>query len=180
LIHPGKPLKIVITGPESTGKSELTRELARRFHAPFIPEYAREYVEHLRRPYTFEDLERIAEKHFELDREYSLRGDGIIFFDTYYYITKVWFLVKYGHCPGWFLKKIDEHQVDFFLLCAPDIPWVDDPVRENGGEKRDRLFRYYEREIIAGGYPFVVISGKGEDRVRMAEKAVRRLEVKIK
>lgn len=160
--------KIVITGPESTGKTELTIKLAQHYNTTYVPEYAREYIENLNRKYTYDDVETIAKKQINLANHLSNKESTILFLDTYLIITKVWFKWVYNKCPGWLLKSIEEMKIDLFILCNIDLPWIDDPVRENGGENRIRLFKEYKKELDTYGFNYKIVSGFGEERFRNA------------
>ena len=77
--------RIVIIGPESTGKTALCKKLSEYYKTVWVPEYAREYVENLNREYEYKDLIKIAEKQIsEFNNDYS-NADKFIFFDTYIY-----------------------------------------------------------------------------------------------
>ncbi|MEI7422518.1 MAG: ATP-binding protein [Prolixibacteraceae bacterium] len=161
--------KIVITGPESTGKTELSEALALKLNAHWIPEFARTYVEKLDRPYQYSDLEIIARYQIQQEREESaMVGDGILIFDTWLIITKIWFEVVFGKSPKWLEEQIASSKIDLFLVCRPDLPWIADPVRENGGEMRDRLFDRYCREIEKYGFNLEIVEGFGEARLNCA------------
>ncbi|MDD3319940.1 MAG: ATP-binding protein [Paludibacter sp.] len=162
--------KIAIIGPESTGKTELARNLSEYFNASWIPEYAREYVEHLKRPYTFDDVCKIAKKQIELEKKYSdteSEKKGFLFFDTELIITKVWFEYKYQKVPDFLNQQLDTRFFDFYLLCAPDLVWEADTVREHGTD-REYFFKWYKREIEQTGKPFVIIKGFGNQRIKNA------------
>ena len=166
--------KIVITGPESTGKTELSEALAVKLNARWIPEFARIYVEKLGRPYQFSDLEIIARYQIQQEREESEKaGDGILIFDTWLIITKIWFEVVYGKSPEWLEGHIASSKIDLFLVCRPDLPWIADPVRENGGEMRDKLFDRYCREIEKYGFKLEIVEGFGEVRLNNAFRHLR-------
>lgn len=141
---------IGIIGAESVGKTTLCRYLAHEFGGWTEDEYARGYVEALNRPYNREDVLRIA--RYQIDREMELRaklsisGFDYVFFDTELIMTKVWLLDKYGDCPGWIERHIERHPLDLYLLLRPNIPFVADPVRENG-HRREELTEWYEREL---------------------------------
>lgn len=160
-----KPVNIVITGPECTGKSTLAISLARHYNTEYIPEYARTYVENLNRPYNYNDLEIIAQKQIADFKEYQIKANRILFLDTFLIITKVWFDVVYNHCPSWVIDQLKLHEIDLFLVCDTDIPWIADDVRENGGEMREKLKNRYISEIEKFGYSFKIISGKDDQRI---------------
>jgi NadR type nicotinamide-nucleotide adenylyltransferase len=161
-------LKIVITGPESTGKSTLSEQLAKHFNTIFVPEYARDYITQLDRSYVFEDVEYIARKQVEEVKEFECQANRILFLDTYLIITKVWFEEVYQQCPVWLHKAIKESDIDLFLLCKTDLPWIQDNVRENGGKKREYLFQVYVDELRYYGFPYRMVEGFNETRLKNA------------
>ena len=148
--------KVGIIGPESTGKTTLARYLAQRYNGLFVPEYAREYVSALSRPYTREDVEAIARYQIEELQRLSEGNERFLFFDTELIITKVWFEHKYGECPEWVKEALHNYPMDSYLLCYPDIAWEPDPVRENPYIRME-LYRRYEAEIQALDIPYYII-----------------------
>lgn len=167
-------IKIVVTGPESTGKTTLSQSLAEKLGCEWIPEYARSYIESLNRPYTFEDVEKIAHEQILQEHQYSERvGSGFLILDTWLIITKVWFDIVYGRFPEWIDQKIRVGNINLFLVCEPDLPWIQDSVRENGGEMRNILFERYCTEIEKYGFQYEIIGGIGEDRVRNAVEVLK-------
>jgi len=161
-------IKVVLIGSESTGKTELTEFLAKEYKTNSVPEFAREYIENLNRPYNYEDVEYIARQQVALESEYLLKAKKIIFYDTYLIITKIWFEIVYKRVPEWIDKRIKNCNIDLFLLCNNDIEWIPDSVRENGGEMRDKLFKIYEDELIKYGFNYRIVKGKGENRINCA------------
>ncbi len=166
-------LNIVVTGPESTGKTVLAERLAALFRTVWVPEYAREYVSGLGRQYRYEDVEHIALEQVRRSQEYAAGASRVLFLDTHLIVTKVWFRVVYGRYPEWLDRAIRDAGIELFLVCNTDIPWVPDGVRENGGEMRERLLEMYIAEIEAAGVPWRLVSGKDSQRTAMAEKIVR-------
>jgi len=171
--------KIAILGPESTGKSTLAKALAEYFQASWVPEYAREYVEQLSRPYTFDDVCNIALTQIEQENQFEQNSsEDFVFFDTDLIITKVWFEYKFGAIPDFVTDWMKSHPFDLYLLCAPDLPWQYDPVREHGDD-RDYFFEWYKREIEQTGKPYVIVDGIDEQRIQNAIAATQNQMFKI-
>lgn len=164
--------RIILTGPECTAKTTLTIELAERFGTIYITEYAREYIENLKRQYTYDDVVHIAMKQVELMETLSERAGKLLFLDTYLIITKIWFQRVFGTMPGWIDTEIQKTKNDLYLLCKPDIPWESDPVRENGGEMREILYREYENELRLAGLHYAIVEGQRSERLNTAVKSV--------
>jgi nicotinamide riboside kinase len=167
-----KIIRIVLTGPECTGKSTLAVELAQHYNTLCIPEYAREYIGNLSRPYDYSDVVHIAETQVKQLTEYSKRASRILFLDTYLIITKVWFDLVFNRRPDWIDTELSEHTVDFYLLCNTDIPWKSDRVRENGGTRREYLLGLYKKELVDFGCEFGIVQGLGQERLKNAIRLV--------
>lgn len=166
--------KVVLTGPESTGKTTLAQQLAAHFGAHWAPEFAREYLENLNRPYEQNDLLAIAKGQIRLENRLLKKSEKLLFCDTDLITVKIWSEFKYGACHPWVLKTIAERQYDLYLLCVPDFPWQPDPQRESPFD-RDRLFRMYKENLLASGKQFVEISGAGKERFDFAARQIQRL-----
>lgn len=171
-----KSKTIIITGAESTGKSALTEGLANHFQLPFIPEFARSYMENLGRKYNYDDLVLIAKNQVQQLNEFKQSGLHWIFSDTWLIITKIWFEEVFGKSPGWLDSEIKKTKIDLFLVCDTDLPWEPDPVRENGGKKRLYLQQRYIDTIINYGFNYKIISGKNEVRLQNALNQLKQLE----
>ncbi len=163
---------IVITGAESTGKSVLTKWLAKHYQVPYIPEFAREYIEKLNRDYTFSDVEEIAKNQINQINELKKTNQPFIFADTWLIITKIWFEVVFKKVPVWIDETIKKTKIDLFLVCDTNLPWIADPVRENGGKQREILQKRYIKTIKEYGFNYKIISGQNEERFKNALEAV--------
>ena len=169
-----KGTRIAIVGPESTGKTILAQKLAEYYKGKWIPEYARDYIEKLERPYKFSDVEHIA--RWLIDAYDNCQDAAYpVFFDTEMIITKVWFDVAFGKLPDQMEKWLKHMDFDAFLLCYPDLPWKPDPVRENGGKMREILYHRYRTEIEKLQKPYQIIKGHGAERMANASKALNKL-----
>lgn len=167
-------LKIAITGPESTGKSWLSKQLAAHYEAAWVPEYAREYLANLGRPYGSGDIVKIAQGQATLEtRIAEEQKPDILFCDTEILVCKIWQEYKYQKVDPWIEKAFQERAYDVFLLCNIDLAWEDDPLREhNETEDRKALFELYHHHLTAAKKNFVVINGFGDNRLQQAIQVV--------
>lgn len=163
--------KIAVTGPESTGKSWLTRYLADHYQTVYVPEYAREYIDHLDRDYVRQDITNIAKGQLSAEYEAMQKARGLLFCDTELIVTKIWSLHKYGICDPWILGEITNNPYDLVLLCDVDMPWEPDPQREHP-HLRTYFFDWFLRELNGYGFHYHIIRGRGEERQDNALKAV--------
>ena len=169
-------LRIVLTGPESSGKTSLAQFLARTFDTGWVPEFARTYLTHTGGVYDADDLVKIAIGQVSLVHAIgnALREKPCVFLDTWLYEIRIWSEYRFRKIPPLLDFLIRDNMPDAFLLCAPDLPWVEDPLRENPDD-RDLLFRAYREAIEGSGVPFFIVSGDGQVRQDQAIYAVRKV-----
>ncbi len=160
---------IIITGPESTGKTSIATALANYYKGYVVPEYARSYISGLNHKYTYEDILVIADWQY---KQMKNKANTLVVFDTYLIITKIWLKWYKGKYPEWIDKAILETGDSLYLLCATDIEWVPDDVRENGGEARERLFFEYKEELEKFKLNYKIVTGIDERRVLNAIRFV--------
>jgi NadR type nicotinamide-nucleotide adenylyltransferase len=162
--------KVVIIGPESTGKSTLCEQLATHFKTAWVPEFAREYLLSLGRPYHFDDLYIIAKGQLELEDRVAVSTNvPLIFIDTDMYVMKVWCEFVFGKCHPFILDEIAKRKYDTYLLCNTDLPWVADELREYPDyESRERLYYMYKDLMVNQHIPWFDINGGYEERLRKA------------
>lgn len=165
-------LKVAVTGPESTGKSLLCRELAGHFNTVYVPEYAREYVDRLNRPYCREDILAIARQQIAMEDTLKDAANRYLFCDTELIVAKIWELHKYNECHPWILKQIENRRYDLYLLCDIDLPWEPDPQREYP-HMREFFFDWFRRELEGYGFPYFIVSGSRDERTDHAIRSVR-------
>ncbi|MBE2229147.1 MAG: ATP-binding protein [Chitinophagaceae bacterium] len=177
--------KIVIIGPESTGKSTLCAQLAEHFETEWCPEYAREYLHTNGTAYEYDDLLTIAKGQLALEDEYTARleqqseplleagGHIPLFIDTDMYVLKVWSEFVFNNCHRYILDQINERRYDLYLLCNTDLPWIADELREYPDlHTRQKLYLMYKDIMMNQTVPWVDISGNYEERLAKALKAV--------
>jgi nicotinamide riboside kinase len=184
-------LKIILTGPESCGKTTLARQLATHFNAPLVEEFVREYFEKKGTPqYKEADLKEIAigqkkaekkaERAFseQLKRKNQNEVNPFLICDTDVLTIKIWSEEKYGRCDELILGSLQgflrletsnfELQT-LYLLCSPEgIDWEADPLRENPND-RDRLFAIYEKNLIFYEKNYFILRGSISERFELAK-----------
>jgi NadR type nicotinamide-nucleotide adenylyltransferase len=171
-----QPKKIVVIGPESTGKSSLCAALAAHYGTGWVPEYAREYLKEHGMNYSYPDLMTIARGQLALEDKHAAAGNSLLFVDTDMYVMKVWSEYVFGRCDPWILDQIASRKYDAYLLCRTDLPWVKDDLREYPDlENRDRLFHIYRDCMINQSTPWAEVGGVGDDRIAAGIAAVDRL-----
>ncbi len=173
--------KIVIIGPESTGKSTLCAQLSAHYQTDWVKEYAREYLLTNGTGYTFENLLEVAKGQIEMEEsaiQNMLQGDDkpscrLLFIDTNMYVMKVWCEFVFDKCHHWILNTIVERKYDLYLLCNIDLPWVKDELREYPDlVTREKLYHHYKDIMINQQVPWIDISGNYEERLQKAIDAV--------
>jgi NadR type nicotinamide-nucleotide adenylyltransferase len=168
------PKKIAIIGPESTGKSTLSQALAAALRAPWVPEYARAYLEQLGRPYTEDDLLQMAYGQLQAEDAAAREAGSYLICDTDLYVIKVWSEHKYGHCHSGILKEIARRSYDAYILTYIDTRWQYDPLREHPDDAmRSYFYHVYHDIVVNSGLPFIVVKGSPEERLQQALHAVK-------
>ncbi len=180
-------IRIVVIGPESTGKSSLCAALADHFDTEWCPEYAREYLTDHGTDYTYAQLDEIARGQLRLEDQYAEKvlehassgtnqdssKEPLLFIDTDMYVMKVWCEFVFGNCHPWILEEIKKRKYDLYLLCNTDLPWQKDHLREYPDlETREKLHGIYRELLGSQQVPWVEISGLGQTRIANAVKAV--------
>jgi nicotinamide riboside kinase len=158
-----KPLRIVLTGPESTGKTQLAAQLAREFRSLWTPEIAREYLSEHGANYGPEDVCAMARLQADRSTELAASSEQLVFDDTDVLTHRIWFREKYGK-PDPEIEALPM-EGDLYLLCAPDLAWAPDPLREHPKEAdRSRHFELYKSELELNKKIYSIVLGQGSAR----------------
>lgn len=167
------PLRICLTGVESTGKSTLAARLAQRFGGVVMPEYGREWAETRGTDFTTEALREIARTHVARRHDLEARGPRLIIEDTDIVTTSAWHRMLWGRRDPvlWAMPA----NADLYLLFAPDTLWVDDGTRRFGGTDRIRFHNALVYELSMRGIQPVTIEGDWRQREADAAAAIQAL-----
>ena len=140
-------IRVVINGPESTGKTTLIKELAEFFNTEYVPEFARDYLQekwNLKKEVcSKEDLIVIVKEQVNLENELSLKANKILLLDTNIITTINWSITHFdGYCDPWIIKQAEFLKYDHYLITNIDIPWVKDDLRDRP-DNREEMFNYF-------------------------------------
>jgi nicotinamide riboside kinase len=153
--------RIAFTGPESSGKSTLAKWVADQFGCTWVTEVARDYLTERNGEYEQADLDVMANE--QVEKWDLLKDEPFVVYDTEMTVFEIWSKVKYGEVSSEINALSSNQQIDHYFLCSPDIPWEEDPLRENPTD-RDALFALYKQSLVQKNVPFTVVSGSLEQR----------------
>ncbi|MEM9078416.1 MAG: ATP-binding protein [Bacteroidota bacterium] len=177
--EPSDLIKVVLFGPESTGKTTLSIQLAEHYKTVWVPEYAREYLQHKwdREQKTCEpkDLLPIAYGQMELENSLAKKANGILICDTDLLETKVYSEAYYlGYCDPLLEEYALKNSYNLYLLTYIDIPWEKDDLRDKPNE-RERMFAYFHETLKKYSRNFVTLKGEREQRFQLAKQHIDKL-----
>lgn len=162
---------IITTGPESSGKTTLSQQLADYWKTPFVLEAARDYLKD-KDSYQQQDLLEIAKQQHKREEAALAESPEKLVCDTDLLVIIIWSEVKYGHCDPWitttFENSLSQQTIKRkYLLCDASIPWQADPLRENP-HNRDELFNIYLQKLRNYELDFCIVNGEPDERLQQA------------
>ena len=168
-------LKVLITGPESTGKSSLCKQLSAHFKSDWVQEYAREYLESSAGHYKEEDLINILNGQLEEEENKAGENYPFLFCDTGPEVILIWSEYKFNKVAPFIQNTFETHKYDLVLLLDVDLPWEPDPLREIPSlDERTKVLASFKKYLNS----YQLISGKGSVRLEKAIAAVSKLAEK--
>ena len=174
--QPSDCIKVVLFGPESTGKTTLSRQLARHYNSVWVPEYAREYLQdkwnNERKTCEPIDLVPIAKGQMKLENELAQKTNTVLICDTDLLETKVYSEAYYsGTCDPILEYYALKNSYDLYFLTYIDTPWEADDLRDKPNE-RERMFKAFENALIENNKPYVLLKGNKKERLNTAIKHI--------
>ena len=164
-------IKIVVYGPESTGKTTLANQLANHFNTEWAPEFARDYLQQKwdskKEICTPDDLLPIAIGQMELENSALQNANNYLFVDTCLMTTKVFSEIYYGFCDSKLDKAAKKHKYDLFFLTDIDVPWEQDDLRDSPND-RAITFENFKQALIENNKPFIILTGNPATRFQKA------------
>ncbi|MDH7446066.1 ATP-binding protein [Aquimarina sp. 2201CG14-23] len=175
----GDCIRIVLFGPESTGKTTLSKKLAEYYSTDWVLEYMREYLQkkwdEKKEVCSYEDLIPIAIGQMKLENEIVEKGNKIIFCDTNLLEIKVYSEAYYDGMVPEIMNKISlENVYDLYLLTYIDVPWTPDDLRDKPHQRKEMFFRFKE-SLEKNKFPYITLKGDFTTRFNKAVKAIDQL-----
>nr|WP_294896872.1 ATP-binding protein [uncultured Pedobacter sp.] len=166
-----KLIKIAVVGPESSGKSTLSAELAQHYQTVWVPEYSRFYCEELVGDCTLQDELNMFYGQIALEKAVeSIAKSNMIICDTTFLTVKIWSDEMFKQTPRPVLDKLKTHLYDFYILLKNDLPWQDDPLRNFKG-RGDYFMDIWRKELNALNACYTEVGGL-TDRTKNAIEAI--------
>ena len=177
-----KVLKIVLFGPESTGKTTLAKRLAAYYETNWVPEYAREYLQkkwdYSKDICSLEDLPIIMEGQSKLENKLLEKSNKLIFCDTNSVVTQIWSETHFnGYCSKEILYNAKNSDHDFYILTDIDIPWKEDDLRDRPNE-RMKMLNIFKTKLDQYKFPYKLVSGDLQTRIRESIKIIDKIILK--
>lgn len=169
-------IKVVLYGPESTGKTTLAKQLAAHYDTLWVPEYMREYLQEKwdseKKLISKEDLIPIAKGQLKLEKQASQQVDSLLLCDTNLLELKVYSEYYYnGFCPLEIKNEATKSNYSIYLLTYIDTPWEADDLRDRP-KNREEMFRIFETELIKQNFPYQILKGNEKERFDSAVKII--------
>jgi HTH-type transcriptional regulator, transcriptional repressor of NAD biosynthesis genes len=171
-----KAARVVLIGPESTGKTWLAGDLAALYGAPWSREYAREYVQRHGASLEYADVEPIGRGQKALEdaavAAAAAEGAPLVLHDTDLLSTAVYSRHYYGDCPRWIEDEAARRLAPLYLLHHVDVPWVAEGHQREQPERRAELFERFRAALEAAKARVVDVRGGWDERRRQALHAI--------
>jgi NadR type nicotinamide-nucleotide adenylyltransferase len=177
--------RVLIVGAESTGKTTLCQELAQHFQTNWVPEYGREYTEHLYTgdliqagvgegyQWVTQDFLNIAIEQQRREDQAARTCNRILIGDTNAWATAIWHERYLGFRDPQLDEIGDRAPCNLALLTKIDLPFVQDGIRD-GQHIRQWMHDRFLQELASKPFPYHLIFGSGPARVNHAKEAIHR------
>ena len=170
--QPTDCLRIVLYGPESTGKTTLAKALAEHYQTDWVPEFARDFLQHKwdtqQEHCSLEDLITIAHGQLAAENAALKNASKFLFCDTNILVTKVWSETHFnGYCDPVIMDCSKKFNYDLYLLTGIDVPWVKDDLRDRP-DNREEMFNFFKGQLDVNEIQYSVVSGGKEERLKRA------------
>ena len=174
--EPSSVIRVVVFGPESTGKTTLCKDLAAHYKTLWVPEFARTFLQDKwdkkKEVCTLEDLITIAQGQMIAENSALSESNKILFCDTNVLVTEIWSETHFdGYCDPIIKEATKQVHYDLYLLTEIDIPWVLDDLRDRPNDRK-LMFNFFENRLKTQKFNYKYINGSRENRIKQATTAI--------
>lgn len=168
---------VVLTGPESSGKTFLTARLQQRFGGLVVGEYVRHFIEQERRDTCLADIPTIARGQLAWEDAARAQAPGLLILDTHLLSNILWSQALFGACPPWLEQALLERHYDLHLLLSPQrVEWHADGQRcQPQLADRQRFYQDCRDWLQRHARPWTAVGGNWLQREAQAIEQVRQL-----
>ena len=165
-------IKVVLFGPESSGKTTLSRELSKYYNTLWVEEFARKYLQkkwdNEKKICELSDIIPIAEGQIKLENEFSIKSSNLLFCDTDILETKIYSETYFnGFCDPVLEKYAIENKYNLYILTEIDTPWIKDDLRDRPNNRKE-MFLAFKESLIKYNRPYIQVSGDLKTRMKIA------------
>jgi len=165
-------IRVVLYGPESTGKTTLSKQLASYYHTNWVPEYMRTFLESKtfvpgEEIVYYKELSLIAKGQMKAENALLNTANTLLFCDTNLLELQVYAEHYFGECPKAISKSASENTYDLYILTYVDVPWEADGMRDRPKD-REKMFALFEQKLIESNLPYIIVKGNEEQRLEFA------------
>lgn len=169
--------RIVIMGPESVGKSTLTKKLADYFNTNLVEEHGRTVFERNGNHVYLDEFIPISNGRQSIEDIQIRHSNKLIFCDTEdittYIFSKMYYPNEYKSIEPWFLNKLNtKSKYDLYILLKPDCDAVQDGTRQFL-EERIKHYKEIKIELENRECNFIEIGGDWDDRFNESTKIIK-------
>jgi HTH-type transcriptional repressor of NAD biosynthesis genes len=172
---------ITVFGAESTGKTTLSRQLAKDLDGYWLFEYARPYLEQTVNEITVRSMTAIWKGQAALQKQaQNLPDKPYVVQDTDLFSTVGYWQFPHwrshlGECPERLIEDALKLKSDLYIVTKSNIPFEKDPLRY-GGDKREGSDEYWIDVCEKYELPYVVLENNDpSERLRQAKRAIHKL-----
>lgn len=173
-------IRIVLYGPESTGKTTLAKQLAAYYNTSWAPEYMRIFLERKtllpgEEIVSYEDLTPIAKGQMQIENSLLDTANTFLFCDTNLLELQVYAKHYFNKCPEHISEYVHKNKYDLYILTYVDTPWVPDGMRDRP-ENREKMYARFKQELIKNNLPYIVVKGNEKQRMNIATSHIDKLK----
>ena len=177
--RPSACFRVVLFGPESTGKTTMAKQLATHFKTIWVEEYMREYLQEkwdLKKEVCKpNDILPIAIGQMNLENEKVGLADKVLICDTNLLELVVYSKAYYNDfCEPSLLKHALNNWYDLYFLTNIDVPWEADNLRDKP-QDREGMFIKFKSALQLYKKPFIELKGNENERFETAVSAINEL-----